>query len=173
MQGYNIAHTAPLVGKSGVFILRFGEKYFIYKGLSIKAAVENLSKQISRELLAPKEDSILFKAICYIRTSGIPFATVDVKCISDDPVLVLTTEYEELKKAKDDVNCLNTKFENLSHIPKWIPQKSVVKFKKITEGKTVKKDVHKDVHLRNYLKKMKLPDEQALKIVEYVQTRYR
>ena len=173
MSNYNIAYAAPIVGRPGVFKLLFGEKYFIYKGLSVKATVDNLSKQISRELSAPKEDSILFKVVCYIKTTGTPSATVEIKCISDDPLLILTTEYEELNKAKDDVNCLNIKFENLSYVPKWIPQKAVVKFKKLVETGSAKKVVHKDVHLRNYLKKMKLPDEDVNKIVEYVQTRYR
>src|SRR5687767_6540158 len=97
---------------TAVFKLIFGKKYFIFKGLKIAGTVENLSKQIHRELANPKEDSILIKVIAYIKKHRIPTMSVEVLYEGDAILDLLMQEYKALQAAKKDENCLNTRFTN-------------------------------------------------------------
>jgi hypothetical protein len=166
---------------TGVFKLKFGlsgKKYFIFKGLKIALTIENLSKQIYRELNSShqKEDSILFKVIAYIRTSKVTTMQVEVIREVDDTVELLMTEYESLQAAKGDSDCLNTRFTNLDYYPHWIPQYAINDFVKRLGGI---KPRDKDKNLLKFLKttleaaKAKNPDEVAESIVSYLTKRYR
>lgn len=174
---YEVASRNP----TGVFKLRFGlsgKKYFIFKGLKIAMTVENLSKQIYRELNSQfqKEDSILFKAIAYIRSSKVTTMQVEVVMEVDDTVELLLTEYETLQAAKNDSDCLNTRFTNTDYYPHWIPQVAINDFLKRLGGV---KPRDKDKNLLKYLKgtlkdaKTKDYDTVAVNIVTYITQRYR
>lgn len=131
-----------------VFKLMFGSKYFIYKGLKVKKTVENLSVQIHKELNNPKENSILFKVIAYIQKSRVTMMKVEVIKESDAIVDLLLAEYEVLQSAKDDVNCLNTRFFNNEYFPNWIPQTAVNEFQKRLQGA---KPTDTDKNLKRFL----------------------
>jgi hypothetical protein len=166
---------------TGVFKLKFGltgKKYFIFKGLKIGLTVENLSKQIYREMNSKnqKADSILFKVLAYIRTSKVTTMQVEVIQEIDDTVGLLMAEYEALQAAKSDPDCLNTRFTNTDYYPHWIPQYAINDFIKLLGGA---KPRDKDKNLLKFLKttlaeaKTKNPDEVAANIVTYLSKRYR
>jgi uncharacterized protein YueI len=157
----------------GVFKLRFGlsgEKYFIFKGLKIANTVENLSTQIHRERLTPKEDSILFKVIAYIRRAKVTSMKVEVISENDNPVGLLINEYEALQAAKKDVNCLNTRFVNNEYFPNWLPQDAVNEFNKRLVGT---KPTDSDKKLKRFLKNLIEGDEAIEKIIDYIKKHYK
>ncbi len=170
---FRVESIDKIPGDAGVFKMFFGKKYFIYKGKSLHLTVSNFAKQIDRELRLPKEDSILAKAIAYLKRYPVTSAAVEVLMTSDDPLAVLMAEFEALQAAKEDPECLNVTFDNTAYFPQWIPQKDVINFKKKLEGKILRRTVPKDVHLRNYLEKMNLSKARVNQIVEYVLKRYR
>ncbi len=147
-----------------------GGKYFIYKGLKLHATVENLSVQLHRELNKPKEDSILFKVIAYIKRARIITMTVEIIHETDDPVELLKVEYEQLQKAKKDPNCLNTRFTNNDYYPKWIPQTAIHEFNKQLQGKK-QPDKHKN--LKRVLSKYTNNSEDSEKLFEYIVKNFR
>lgn len=170
---FRIEGMARIPSQPGAFKLFFGKKYFIYKGKSLQLTISNFAKQIDRELRNEKKDSILFKVIAYLKRYPVTSASVEVLMTSEDPIEVLMAEFTALQAGKDDPDCLNVSFENTQYIPAWIPQKDVVIFKKKLEGKKLVRSIPKDVHLRNYLEKMKLSRAKVDQIVEYVLKRYR
>ena len=173
---YEVAARNP----TGVFKLKFGlsgKKYFIFKGLKITLTIENLSKQIYRELNSShqKEDSILFKVVAYIRTAKVTTMQVEVIKEIDDTVGLLMTEYEALQAAKKDIDCLNTRFTNTDYYPKCIPQYAINDFTKRLGGVKAR---DKDKNLLKFIKgtledaEVKNTDEVATAIVTYVTKRY-
>lgn len=153
-----------------VFKLIFGTKYYIFKGLRIEKTVENISRQIWKELNNPKEDSILFKVIAYIQKSRVTIMKVEVIKESDSIVDLLMTEYEALQAAKNDVNCLNTKFFNNEYFPNWIPQVAVNDFNKLLQGA---KPTDTDKNLKRFLTRLIEGEEAIEKIIEYVKKNYK
>lgn len=153
-----------------VFKLVFGTKYYIFKGLKIEKTVENLSKQIWKELNNPKEDSILFKVIAYIQKSRVTMMKVELIKESDSIVDLLMTEYEALQAAKNDVNCLNTRFFNNEYFPNWIPQSAVNEFNRRLQGG---KPTDTDKNLKRFLSRLIEGEEAIEKIVQYVKEHYK
>lgn len=154
-----------------VFKLWFGTRYFIFKGLKLYAAAENLSTQIHRERLKPKEDSILFKVIAYINRARVTNMTVESIHETDDPVEILKVEYEQLQKAKKDPNCLNTRFVNNDYYPKWIPQTAINEFNKQLQGHVTGKG-EKVRKLKKFLSKYTKNNDDLQKIIEYIELRF-
>lgn len=153
-----------------VFKLIFGKKYYIFKGLKVGKTVENLSAQIHKELNNPKEDSILFKVIAYIQKSRTTMMRVEVIKETDAIVDLLLCEYEALQDAKNDVNCLNTKFFNNEYFPNWIPQSAVNEFNRRLQGA---KPTDTDKNLKRFLTRLIEGDEAIDKIVQYVKEHYK
>jgi hypothetical protein len=154
-----------------VFKLWFGARYFIFKGLKLHASAENLSTQIHRERLRPKEDSILFKVIAYINRARVTNMTVESIHETDDPVEILKVEYEQLQKAKKDPNCLNTRFVNNDYYPKWIPQTAINEFNKQLQGHVTGKG-EKIRKLKKFLSKYTKNSDDLQKIIEYIELRF-
>jgi hypothetical protein len=154
-----------------VFKLWFGGKYFIFKCMKLHAASENLSAQIHRELSNPKEDSIIFKVVAYVKRARVTTMAVEVIHETDDPVELLKVEYEQLQKAKDDPNCLNTRFVNNDYYPKWIPQTAINEFNKQLQGHVTGKG-EKIRKLRRFLSKYTKSPEDLQKIMAYIEERF-
>lgn len=153
-----------------VFKLIFGTKYYIFKGLRIEKTVENISRQIWKELNNPKEDSILFKVIAYIQKSRVTIMKVELIKESDSIVDLLMTEYEALQAAKNDVNCLNTKFFNNEYFPNWIPQVAINDFNKLLHGA---KPTDTDKNLERFLSR-RIDDKEVIQaVIEYVKKNYK
>lgn len=153
-----------------VFKLWFGGKYFIFKGLKLHSTAESLSIQIHRELVKPKEDSIMFKVIAYIRRARVVTMTVEVIHETDAIAELLMVEYEQLQKAKKDLNCLNTRFVNNEYYPKWIPQAAINDFTKQLHGIRMP-DKHKN--LRRFLSKYTDNPDNLEKIFDYIVDKFR
>lgn len=170
---YRINPDVESRNPTGIFKLKFGlsgEKYFIYKGMKLATTVENLSKQIIREWNHPKDDSILLKVIEYLRRSRVTEMSVEVIKESDDHVDILLEEYQALQAAKDDTNCLNTRFVNNEYFPQWISQTAINEFHKRLQG--VKEPAHyKNLH-RFLSRNIEDPDL-AQKVYEYVIKNFR
>lgn len=164
------AFKDPYDSVTCVFKLWFGGKYFIFKGLKLHSAAENLSIQIHRELNKPKEDSILFKVIAYIKRARVVTMTVEIVHETDDPVELLKVEYEQLQKAKKDPNCLNTRFTNNDYYPKWIPQTAIHEFNKQLQGTRMP---DKQRNLRRFLSKYTKDSSDLEKIFEYIVKNFR
>lgn len=150
--------------------MTFGTKYFICKGLKLHSIAESLSIQIHRELNRPKEDSILFKVIAYIKRARVITMTIEIIHETDDPVELLKVEYEQLQKAKKDLNCLNTRFTNNDYYPKWIPQTAIHEFNKQLQGKR-QPDKHKN--LKKVLSKYTKNSDDAEKLFAYIVKNFR
>ena len=161
----------PYASVTSVFKLWFGGKYFIFKGLKLHAAAENLSTHIHRELSRPKEDSILFKVVAYVKRARVTTMTVELIHETDDPVELLKVEYEQLQKAKKDPNCLNTRFTNNDYYPKWIPQTAVNEFNKQLQGHGGGKS-EKIRRLKKFLSKYTKNPDDLQKIIEYIEFRF-
>lgn len=155
---------------TAVFKLWFGNRYFIFKGLKLKATVEALSAQIHRERLKSKDDSILVNVIAYINKARVTSMTVERLYESDAIADVLMSEYEALQKAKKDSRCLNARFTNNDYYPKWVPQIAINEFAKLLQGAGM---TDKERNLRRFLGKYTKKPEYLQKIVEYINERYR
>lgn len=156
---------------TAIFKLRFGTtRYFLYKGLRVDRTVQSLAEQIQREKPRQKEDSILFKVVAFINRHRIEMMKVEVIREIDDPVELLMAEYEALQAAKDDPNCLNTRFTNNEHFPKWIPQTAINEFNKRLQGV---KPTDKDKNLKRFLSRHIKGTEAKQKIFDYIKTHYR
>lgn len=153
-----------------VFKLILGTKYYIFKGLKIGKTVENLSAQIHKELNNPKENSILFKVIAYIKKSRTTMMKVEVITETDAIVDLLFAEYKALQAAKNDVNCLNTRFINNEYFPNWIPQSAVNEFNRRLLGA---KPTDTDKSLKRFLSRHIEGDEVIEKIIQYVKEHYK
>lgn len=153
-----------------VFKLFFGTKYFIFKGLRISKTVENLSYQIHKELNNPKEDSILFKVVAYVRKSRTTMMRVELIKESDAIVDLLWAEYKALQAAKNDVNCLNTRFINNEYFPNWIPQSAVNEFNRRLLGA---KPTDTDKNLKRFLSRHIEGKEVIEKVIQYVKEHYK
>ena len=154
-----------------VFKLWFGSKYFIFKGMKLHASAENLSIQIHRELNKPKEDSILFKVVAYVKRARVTTMTVELIHDTDDPVELLKVEYEQLQDAKDDPNCLNTRFVNNDYYPRWIPQTAINEFNKQLQGHVTGKG-EKIRKLKRFLSKYTNNPDDLQKIIEYIELKF-
>lgn len=154
-----------------VFKLVFGttKKYFIFKGMRVANTVETLANQIYKENQKPKEDSILFKVVSYIKASRPSIMTVEVIKETDDTIDLLMTEFEALKAAKKDPNCLNTRFYNNEYFPKWIPQSAINQYNKILGGGRV---TDKEKNFRKFLQRLINGDEAIDLILKYVKKKY-
>jgi hypothetical protein len=155
---------------TGVFKLSFGRKYFIFKGLRIATTVENLSKQLHREISKPKDDSVLFKVVAYLRKQRTKVMDVDVLFESDAIIDVLMAEYEALKAAKEDPDCLNTKFINNEYFPNWIPQHVINDFLKRLQGVG---PTNNEKNLKRFLSNHIENEELVERVVKYVTTHFR
>jgi hypothetical protein len=160
----------PYQSVTCVFKLWFGSKYFIFKGMKLHSTAENLSIQIHRELNRPKEDSIMFKVIAYIKRARITTMTVELIHETDAIGELLMVEYEQLQKAKKDLNCLNTRFTNNEYYPKWIPQVAINEFTKQLQGNRMP-DKHRN--LRRFLSKYTKKSDDLEKIFEYIVKNFR
>ncbi len=167
---YNISQELEGRSPTCVFKLVFGSKYFIFKGLRIAKTVEGLSMQIHKELNNPKEDSVLFKVVAYVRKTRIKVMTVDLIKETDDTVDLLLTEYEALQGAKNDPNCLNTRFINYEYYPNWIPQIAINEFNKRLQGV---KPTDTDKNLKRFLFRLIDGDEAIEQIIKYVKEHYK
>jgi len=156
-----------------VYKLTFGDRYFIFKAMNLSQSIKPLAEQIDREIRSPKEDSILYKVISFLRTYPVNFASVSIIHAGEDNVKLLMAEHEALEAANSDTNCLNVNISNTDYFPKWITQKEIMKFKAMVEGKTVRFKPSKDVYLRKYLSKFSIPAGDQEKIFNYVRERYR
>lgn len=156
-----------------VYKLHFGKKYLILKCLKLNQSVSNFAKQIDRELRSPKEDSILYNAVAYIKRYAVPTMRVEILHETDDPVSLLMFESDALKSAKNDKECLNTSFSNLDYFPSWIPQAAIVEYKDKIAGVSKKAGLSKDVYFKRFLSKLALKKCVSDKIFDYVKERYR
>ena len=155
---------------TAVFKLLFGQRYFIFKGLRIAHTVETLSKQIHREKANPSEDSLLIKAIEYIRRARITTMTVEVICEQENPVELLMCEYEALQAAKSDKNCLNSRFINNEYFPQWISQTAINEFNLRLQGR---KPTNHEKNLKRFLSNHLENAEIVEKVFKYVTEHFR
>lgn len=162
----------PTQSVTCVFKMIFGTKYFICKGLKLHSIAESLSTQIHRELNRPKEDSILFKVVAYVKKARVTTMTIDVIHETDDPVELLKVEYEQLQKAKKDPNCLNTRFVNNDYYPKWIPQTAINEFNKQLQGHGRNNKGEKIRRLKKFLSKYTKNPEDLEKMVAYIEIKF-
>jgi hypothetical protein len=167
---YNIEPELARRNPTGVFRLLFGKKYFIFKGLRIVNTIEGLSKQIHREKFTPKEDSILFKAVAYVRKARITVMEAELLFESDAIVDVLLAEYEALQAAKNDPDCLNTRFYNNEYFPNWIPQAVINDFNSRLQGT---KATDSDKNLKRFLTRNVKDPATVQKVMDYVTTHFR
>jgi hypothetical protein len=166
---FPFTYKEPHDSTSCVFKLKFGTRYFIFKCLKLHASVAGLSKQIHRELRTPKDDSILFKVVAYVKKARVTMMEVEVIHDADNPVDLLKVEYEQLQKAKKDPNCLNIRFVNNDYYPAWIPQTAVNEFNKQLQGKRVPEKIK---NLKKFLSKYTKNPEDLQKIIEYIETKF-
>lgn len=129
-----------------------------------------MSIQIHRELNKPKEDSIIFKVIAYIKRARVVTMTVEVIHETDAIAELLMVEYEQLQKAKKNLNCLNTRFTNNEYYPKWIPQSAINDFTKQLQGSRMP---DKQKNLRKFLSKYTNNSDNLEKIFEYIVKNFR
>lgn len=153
-----------------VFKLWFGSRYFIFKGLNFKTTVENLSKQIHRERTRPKDDSILTSVIAYINKARVTSMVVEKVCEADAIAVLLMEEYEALQEAKNDPNCLNTRFTNTDYYPHWVPQVAINEFTKQLQGPVMS---HKEKNLKRFLSKYIKNQEHLQEIMGYIGERFK
>lgn len=170
---FPFTYKGPYEGTSScVFKLRFGTKYFIFKCLKLNHTAEGLSKQIHRELNIPKEDSILFKVVAYVKRARVTMMEVEVIHDADNPVDLLKVEYEQLQKAKKDPNCLNTRFVNNDYYPAWIPQTAINEFNKQLQGHAKTGKGEKMRRLKKFLSKYTKSPDDLEKIMEYIEGKF-
>lgn len=167
---YNIDDDIKHRNPTCVFKLIFGSKYYIFKGLKVAKTVEGLSNQIWKEKTNQKEDSILYKVVAYVNKARITFMTVEVIKETDDTIELLMAEYDALRAAKNDVNCLNTRFYNNEYFPNWVPQSAVNEFNRRLRGT---KPTDTDKNLKRFLTRLIDGEEAIQTIMKYVKEHYK
>lgn len=155
---------------TAVFKLWFGKRYFIYKGMKFKTTVENLAFQIHREIRTPKDDSILVNVIAYVKKGRITYMEVEKLFEADSHVDLLMFEYETLQEAKNDQNCLNTRFTNTDYYPNWIAQVAINEFVSRLQKPAISQ---KGKNLKKYLKKYIDNQEDLEDIMTYILERFK
>lgn len=167
---YHIDEDIKYRNPTCVFKLVFGSKYFIFKGLKIAKTVEGLAAQIHKEIGNQKESSILYKVVAYVIKSRVTVMKVEVIFETDAIIDLLFKEYEALREASKDPNCLNTRFINNEYFPAWVPQSAVNEFNRRLQGA---KPTDTDNNLKRFLKRLMVQNEATDKIIAYVKKNYK
>lgn len=169
---FNIDPELKRRNPTAVFKLVFGttHRYFIFKGLRIYQTAESLSKQINKEINEPKEDSIMFKVVAYIKRARPAIMNVELIFESDSYPDILMAEYEALQAAKKDPNCLNTRFTNIEYFPHWISHKVAQDYLKWHGGR---KPTNKEKNLRKFLNTQIRGKDAIDAIVDYIKDKWR
>lgn len=156
-----------------LFKLSFGEqqeKYFIFKALKLRPVVQSLAEQIYREYNNPKENSLLYKVVCYYkkhRPGTFYVSLISKKGMAVDDLLVL--ENKTLKQAENDVNCLNPHFDNTKMFPRWVSHADIVSFKQKLKGITPSNRRDKlDAYLSQFVKNK----ANRTKIIAYIKRNF-
>lgn len=107
--------NAPSVYKMWV-----GDHYFIWKCRAIINSMYHMGGDIERKIRRGcREDYALYKLVSHIASSRAQEIVVEAIIQSQDPLLLLKTEYDLLVSSETDPKCLNLKFT--PHIPSWMP----------------------------------------------------
>lgn len=119
---YMLREAYQPAGSGAVYKAWFGKKYLVWKGKSLQQSVNMISVELDRRLrLGSTGPDDQFVKVCpYIRKARVGMMEIEAVLLSDNPVELLICEYNELKKASTDPNCLNIAF--FPHVPKWIPE---------------------------------------------------
>lgn len=109
---------------SCVYKLWFGKKYFIWKAKALFQSVDTMSVDIDRRLRnGMKEGDMYTLVIAHIKRARVTQMEAEAIVFNDNPEELLIAEYEALKAAKGDPDCLNMGF--YPYLPKWIPESAV------------------------------------------------
>ena len=130
---YSMKNNEKHPSCSCIIKMWFGSKhYMIWKCKALSQGLNNIAKQIDRELrLGQKPDSVLDKAIKWIKRARVGQFEVEVLFKSDNARDLLIYEYRALLACKEDPACLNVDYE--PQCPKWISQADVEAYKKLRE----------------------------------------
>lgn len=109
---------------SCVYKLWFGKKFFIWKAKALFQSLDTVSVDIDRRLRnGMKQGDMYTLVISHIQRARVTQMEAEVVLYSDNPEELLIAEYEALKAAKGNPDCLNMGF--YPYIPKWIPEAAV------------------------------------------------
>jgi hypothetical protein len=107
-----------------VFTVRFGRKYFIWKGKSLYQSAEMLGKSIRTRLVGNNpDDGFMFHIVNHIKRNQIVKGTIVPSEIFQftepvDGFLMLKKEQELLDASREDAMCLN------NNVQAYVPQNS-------------------------------------------------
>lgn len=123
-------YLAPVQPGTHVVIrAEVGEKYFIWKGMTLDSAVKNVIDQVSRSIRQGyKPGNIMAKLTDAVEAAKTTEITIRVVLETIDPTLMLIREHEMFQEGKNDPNCLNIHFDVVS--PKWVPDAHLKAFNK-------------------------------------------
>lgn len=113
-----------------VYKIWVDDKFMIWKGKNLHHSVGFVSKDIDTKLRSGvKDGSHMRRLIEEIIASRVLWIEVELISQHQDPALLLKAEFDALQQEKDNPNCLNVIWE--PHLPKWISEEDVTRFKKL------------------------------------------
>jgi hypothetical protein len=132
---------APPDIENCIFKLMYGTKFVIIKAKNVKATCSNLQKGINQFLRGSdpqhKKDNLYIHLYNYIQEHPDKELSVKVIVQNDNIYQLLSSEYLELEKNRNNKNCLNNNIE--PYIPQfnedtgmygWIPKMSYLHYRK-------------------------------------------
>lgn len=163
--------------KPCIFKLYAKKKYVIVKTMEISPLIANLKEQLAREVRTFKEGSIFSKLVKEIVRTGHTVLGAEIVSTPETRLDLLIEEYNMLKEAKEDKNCLNVSFSNHDYYPRWIDQTTINEFKEYyTKGNRVGSSV-KDKKLRRFIRNISQKDmyldDFVDKVCSYVKENYK
>lgn len=153
------------------------DKYLIFKTLDLKPFLVRLGAQLSREIAVLDEKSVFVNLVKEIVRTKCGVLEVEILGNYKESLDLLIDEYDALKEASKDKNCLNTSFANYNHYPKWVDQTSINNFKEYyTKGKNTGTSV-KDKKFRRFMRDISQKDmyldDFVNKVCAYVKKHYK
>lgn len=110
-----------VMDQPAVYKLHFGQKYFIWKGKTLRGSLELNATDIRKMLWGTPNPAHAFApVIAYIKKARILKIEVEVIIQTDDLKQLLKKENELLAIGSKDAACLNTIYQ--AHIPKWLAE---------------------------------------------------
>jgi hypothetical protein len=130
---FRYMYREPQPNQTGaIYKAWFGKRYLIWKAKSLAQSVNTMAMDLDRKLRLGIRDGDAFeKVVAAIRRGRIGIFEVEVILASDNPVDLLKTEYDELKKCMGDNHCLNINF--YPNISSWISESAREEFEAYVE----------------------------------------
>lgn len=118
---FRYSFREPYKSEMSVYKCWFGKRYFLWYSKALHSSVNQMAIELDRRLrLGITEDDLYYKVVRYIRSSRIGLFEVEVTKFVDSPLEMLKLQHKALQKAKNDVYCLNNRFD--PHVPAWVPE---------------------------------------------------